>query len=46
MQSTFFGKSFAGALEYASFEKLNQMRYDGRDDVWDVGLIFSELVTG
>jgi serine/threonine protein kinase len=40
------GKNSVGTQDYASFEKLNQIGYDGRDDVWAVGLIFSELVTG
>jgi serine/threonine protein kinase len=40
------GKNSVGTQDYSSFEKLNQIDYDGRDDVWAAGLIFSELVTG
>jgi serine/threonine protein kinase len=34
-----------GTICYSSFEKLNQIPYGGRDDVWAVGCIFSELTT-
>ena len=31
---------------YASLEKADNYEYDGRDDVWAVGCIWSELLTG
>jgi hypothetical protein len=35
-----------GTSTYSSFEKLTGLPYDGRDDVWAVGCILLELLTG
>ena len=39
-------QSKVGATTYASYEKSLGKPYDGRDDMWAVGLIFSEVLTG
>lgn len=38
--------SIVGTSFYSSDEKVRGVLYDGRDDVWAVGCIFLELVTG
>ena len=35
-----------GTSLYGSYEKMNEHPYDGRDDVWAVGCVWSELLTG
>ena len=37
--------SRTGSSQYASYEKLHFMKYDGRDDIWAVGCVWSELIT-
>jgi serine/threonine protein kinase len=38
--------SFAGTLTYASYEKGHGLRYDSKDDIWALGCVFVELLTG
>ena len=37
--------SRTGSSQYASYEKLHFMKYDGRNDIWAVGCVWSELIT-
>ena len=37
--------SKVGTTPYSSYEKSHGFKYDGRDDVWAVGCVFSELIT-
>jgi hypothetical protein len=38
--------TLVGSAPYASFEKTTGVRYDSRDDIWAMGLIFLELLKG
>jgi hypothetical protein len=44
--SASFRATLVGSAQYASYEKSTGAGYDGRDDVWAMGIIFVELLKG
>jgi tRNA A-37 threonylcarbamoyl transferase component Bud32 len=38
--------STVGTLMYASYEKVHGLRYDSKDDIWGLGCVFAELLSG
>jgi hypothetical protein len=45
-KSTMSKQSNVGTLMYASYEKADDLRYDSKDDIWGLGCVFVELITG